>query len=313
MWARLALVATAAVAAFLTPSAAAAPQAVACGAVVVQDLVLQSDLTGCETGLVVGADDITIDLNGHSIEGLTAAGGAGIEAVDRSGVTVKNGRVSDFATGVRFLGTSTSTIENMIVQGTGDGIWIGGGDQSHSNRVLRNRISSSRAGVVVVGVGSTLVLQNDIADLEGAGISCRGSARIEGNRVVRAGNGIELFFCSADVVGNETVENTGVGIVRVRSDGLVARNRANANGAGIVSDDSHGAFVRNVTNANEGNGLSIFDSIDTHGPFHLIEDHVAMANGGLGIFSNVEGILLQGKNRARANGDPRECVNVVCN
>jgi parallel beta-helix repeat protein len=310
MWARSVLVATAAVAAFLTPSAAAAPQAVACGEVVVQDLVLQSDLTGCENGLVVGADDITIDLNGHSIEGQTTAGGAGIDSVDRSGVTVKNGRVSGFATGVRLAGASTSTIENMIIRGTGDGIWLGGG---HSNRVLRNRIASSRTGVVAVGVESTLVLQNEIADLEGPGISCRGSARIEGNRVVRAGNGIELFFCSADVVGNETVGNTGAGIVRVRSAGLVVRNRANANGAGIISDDSHGAFVRNVTNANDGHGLAIFDSIDTHGPFHMIEDHVAMANGGLGIFSNVEGVLLQGKNRARANGDPRECVNVVCN
>ena len=96
--------------------------------------------------------------------------------------------------------------------------------------------------------GSGISLEGAAFDANGVAV---GGALIEGNRVVRAGNGIELFFCSADVVGNETVENTGAGIVRVRSAGLVARNRANANGAGIVSDDSHGAFVRNVTNAND--------------------------------------------------------------
>ena len=74
----------------------------------------------------------------------------------------------------------------------------------------------------------------------------------------------------------------------------------------------HVAGVRNVTNDNAGHGLSIVDTIDTHGPLHTIEDHVANANGGLGITSNVLGVVTLGKLRAHANGDPRQCVNVAC-
>ena len=44
------------------PSAGAAP--LACGEVITKDTTLQSDLTNCPgDGLVVGADEITLDLN----------------------------------------------------------------------------------------------------------------------------------------------------------------------------------------------------------------------------------------------------------
>ena len=89
----------------------------------------------------------------------------------------------------------------------------------------------------------------------------------------------------------KTSGNEDAGIARIRSAALTARNRTSTNGSGIVSEDSHGLFVRNVTNANAGHGLSIFDGIETHGPLHTVQDQAAMANGGLGISSNVRSVF----------------------
>src|SRR6187397_2115134 len=43
---------------------------IACGDTITADTTLDRDLTGCRSnGLVIGADDITLDLNGHTISG----------------------------------------------------------------------------------------------------------------------------------------------------------------------------------------------------------------------------------------------------
>lgn len=283
----------------------------ACGDVVVADVVLKADLVGCSTGLIVGADNITIDLNGRSIRGASTLEGSGIDATGRSGIHIKDGRISGFATGVQFLDSALSSVERLTIRDVGVGISVLSAGVGQSNRIERNSISDSVSGIVAFAP-LTLVRENRLEDLTGDGIVCRASGRIEGNRVVRAANAIVLLFCSADVVENDVLRNTGIGIWRVRSEGDVVRNRANSNGSGIVSDDSHGVFSRNVTNDNAGNGLTISDESDTHGPFHTVEDHVAKSNGGLGITTNLLGVIQLGKNRAHGNGDPRECVNIVC-
>jgi len=302
------LVAVAAV--FVAPSAASAAGP-ACGDVVLADVELKADLVGCSTGLVVGADNVTIDLNGHTIEGQSILTGTGIEVVGRSGVRITNGRIRGFATGVFLLDTTEARVKQLVVRDTDTGISVAG-LSGHSNRVVGNDVARSNQGILFFA-SSTLVAENRVANMSGVGIWCRGSGRIEDNRVVRSATGIELLFCVADVVGNEAVENQGAGILRIRSEGLTVRNRANSNGTGISSDDSHGLFSRNVTNENAGHGLVITDQVDTHGPLHTVEDHVANANGGLGITSNVLGVVTNGKLRARANGDPRQCLNIACN
>ena len=43
---------------------------VSCGDEITADTTLDSDLVNCENnGIVIGADDITLDLNGHRIDG----------------------------------------------------------------------------------------------------------------------------------------------------------------------------------------------------------------------------------------------------
>ena len=218
---RLAL-AVAVLAVLAAPSTSAATTNLACGDVVTTDVVLTANLSGCPTGLIVGADNITIDLNGRTITGQGTLSGAGIEAFDRTAITIKNGRIRGFATGVWLVNTASSTVENLIVKNTDTGIIVGSGSDGlgHSNQVLGNKVADSRLGILMGGP-NTLVRANELADLSGIGVWCRDSGRIEANRVRRATNGIELFFCVADVTDNDVAENSGAGIMRIRSGGLV--------------------------------------------------------------------------------------------
>jgi parallel beta-helix repeat protein len=63
-----------------------------CGTTVMGDLTLDHDLVCSADGLVVGADGIRIDLNGHVIAGSSA--GVGVLVSGHSDVTVANGAIA---------------------------------------------------------------------------------------------------------------------------------------------------------------------------------------------------------------------------
>ena len=297
----------------LSSTAGAANGPLACGDVVTENVTLERSLTGCASGITVGASGITIDLNGHSIAGSGAGEGVGIEAAGQTSVTIKNGTVRNFQTGVRLLGSSSSTIENLVVRSTQDGIVVSG----EGNEILENKVVDSGTGITVFTSVSARVVGNKLHDLAGVGLLCRGGGGqtdvlIARNRSARNEVGVVLEFCAASLVDNDASENRRFGIFRTRSSGLLLRNTANRNGAaGIVSDDSHGLIHDNVTNANGGSGLVIADVLPDHGPLHTVTGHTAKRNAGLGI-DTLAGVIDGGGNVAKHNGDPRECVTIAC-
>jgi Right handed beta helix region len=298
----------------LAPANASAA-AVACGDVVTQSVRLTAPLTGCSTGLVVGADSITIDLNGFTISGDGAPGGVGIDAEGRSRVVIRSGGVRGFDRGVRLFNASASMVTGLQIRDTTTGVLlVSNGAPSGPNVVTGNAIISSVDGVVSFGSFDRIV-GNAISGASGRGIRCRdgGASRIANNLVTGSGVGIELFFCVGDLVENATIGNVGDGIARIRASGLVERNVSSQNGGnGINSDDSHGVFLRNATIANQMNGLTITDSSPDHGPFHTITGHVSLANRGHGIFTNLTGVIDGGGNLVRANGTSPQCFGFAC-
>jgi hypothetical protein len=82
-----------------------------CGATITVDTKLTRDLVNCpNNGLVIGADNITLDLNGHVIDGDDAeftdcppdeACDIGVLDFDHHGVTIKGGKVRQFTFGAR--------------------------------------------------------------------------------------------------------------------------------------------------------------------------------------------------------------------
>ncbi|HEX5923678.1 MAG TPA: hypothetical protein VFY45_07585, partial [Baekduia sp.] len=69
----VALALTAALAVSAGPASASASTTVHCGQTLTHSVRLANDLTDCPAdGLVIGADGITVDLNGHTIDGTVA-------------------------------------------------------------------------------------------------------------------------------------------------------------------------------------------------------------------------------------------------
>jgi Right handed beta helix region len=164
---------------------------VRCGDAITTDTMLDSDLVSCpNNGLVIGADNITLDLNGHTIDGdgkLQEDCGdeeicdTGVVNDSHSGVTVEGGSVRNFAVGVLVRGAS-------------------------SNRL--RRLSASRdlfVGLLIVESTATQVEQDSASDnghtTNGIGIVLFAfhNNRIEGNTVSRNGDQ-GMFSTGATVV-----------------------------------------------------------------------------------------------------------------
>ena len=79
-------------------AAGAAEGDIQCGSVITEDVVLANDLLDCEDGLIVAAQDVTLDFAGHQIVGRGSAG-IGVR-VAADGVVVRNGTIRSFSTGV---------------------------------------------------------------------------------------------------------------------------------------------------------------------------------------------------------------------
>src|SRR3954447_26126039 len=72
-----------------------------CGAVLTADTKLGSDLTDCPgDGLVIGADNIKLDLNGHTVDGDDTPGAAGPDVGIRNDgfddSVIQDGTVEEF-------------------------------------------------------------------------------------------------------------------------------------------------------------------------------------------------------------------------
>jgi len=157
----------------------------------------------------VNADGVVIDLNGHALEG---PGGTGIYAVDRKNLTVRNGTIRGFHTGIRVDGKA-----------------------SHGHLFEQLRVSDNgNAGIYLIGDGSVVrdnLFLNNCGD---AGAGARWA-------IFAAGTGVHVH-------DNEVVE-TGVGItpnevvgIRIGGSGVVVERNVVSN-AVVGSPGSRGITV----------------------------------------------------------------------
>jgi parallel beta-helix repeat protein len=136
-----------------------------CGATIVESHTLDHDLTCAGDGLVVGADGITIDLNGHTITGSGA--GVGVLAAGRSGVLIVGGTIQNFTIGVQLSASTGVTIKEIQVTRNRDGIFLIG---SSGNTIKENTAwQNSRVGVMlrpgaVRNSTHNLVTENTLSD-----------------------------------------------------------------------------------------------------------------------------------------------------
>jgi parallel beta-helix repeat protein len=250
---RLVLLTAAVVGAFAFTVGPASANHVSCGDTIVADTTLDTDLVNCpNNGIVIGADNVTLDLNHHTIDGNgTPAAGCnpqtefcdvGVVNAGHDGVSVMYGSVRQFGAGVslfgelrhnRLLGISASRNRFIGIQlfkssrslirncsGTGStarhaGTGLGLFD-SQRVRVVHNsfRHNAGHHGMVLVNSNDNVVKGNRLSRNSGEGMIVEGGERnqIRRNRLVRNDAGITLGPGSHNVIAHNRVSRGRDGI-----------------------------------------------------------------------------------------------------
>jgi parallel beta-helix repeat protein len=329
--------------------AAAAP--VSCGEIITTSTKLQNDLVDCPgDGVVIGADNVTLDLNGHTIDGLGGAAPFGSDGIDNSGgydnVVIKNGTVTQFQQGVTLVGTTGNLARNLdVTQNVSSGVVVDGfaALDSFDNQLVGNRVSSNGDAIVLIGSSANVIRANTAMANSGRGISLLFSSRDNSvNDNLLSGNGNQGIFLFDAANGNHLARNvvlgntlSGVLIADASSNELVGNHVSQNGGEGLevegdaptTSDDN--LLARNAVSANRLDGIFVGadttgtvvlandadengdDGIDVRSPATTITRNGADRNVDLGIEA-VAGVTDGGGNRAAGNGNPLQCVNVVC-
>ena len=166
--------------------------AVSCGNTVTTSITLTSDLSCVGSdGLDVGANSITIDLNGHTIAGDGTH--QGIFSQGHNGVVIKNGTVDHFDSGIFLQGGDGNTVKNVhATRNAFTGISL---DNGTTNATLTgNYAAKNDAGGISLGIGDN-------------------GARLTGN-VAAANTEVGFFFQGNEnvaVVGNAALNNGHIG------------------------------------------------------------------------------------------------------
>lgn len=264
---------------------------VVCGQTITVSTVLDSNVGPCATGITVGADNITFDLNGFTLSGTPATGeGAGITLDFRTGVTVKNGTVTQFDAGVALTDSNRDTVTNMKVvdnRGStatdfGDGIALfNSNNNTITNNQVRNNGPYDGIGLIVSSnnfIDSNQITDNNQSANNTAGIRLENSGRtasnfnlVSNNLVVNSGTfGIQVFAGGSNnaIKTNQVVANKldGITIFAGGNNNSIESNVVRSNGAnGIYVRGAAGSFAAPANNQilrNQSFGNAQFDLRD---------------------------------------------------
>lgn len=315
-----AAVATAIATLGLAPLAPAATTTVSCGQTLTHSVRLANDLSDCPgDGVVIGADDITVDLNGHTIDGqstqLTDCNNApfGSSAINNDaghdGVTVKDGTVQEFDNGlaggfgrsvisrvtvraIRFAGIviSSSDPEDNIANNRIEHDHLAANCQSailvfgENNRIADNRLADNGAGIVVLVTSGAEIHDNSVTRSAGPAVLLfrANNTTISGNSASHNGDGISLNESSANQVKHNTVTDSGSGVELFASgDNRIENNSVTDNSDTGVLLDGGADNNRIEHNVASGNGFAGIATGASNG--NLIADNTTSGNPGAGI------------------------------
>jgi parallel beta-helix repeat protein len=192
-----------------------APQALAnhvqCGDVITQDTMLDSDLIDCpDDGIVIGADNITLDLGGHTIDGIPGQSGTAVDnGAGYDGVRVEGGTFQQFGRALSLVDASDNIARNVVMSQTG-GI--------EAYRIKRSRIErvvlETSGGIFISASEDTYLTDNVVSSGGNEGIALVWSDRnvVRRNSVTGGNPGIEVFGSHYNSVVENSVTGGGEGL-----------------------------------------------------------------------------------------------------
>lgn len=229
---------------------------VTCGATLTADTKLTSDLLNCpDNGLMIGADNITLDLNGHTIRGdgapVASCPGdafcdAGIANVTgHKGVTIKGGSVQRFDVGVLILDASQNRVQRISsANNSSVGMVVGRSGESRLDH--SSSVNDGVSGIVLFDSSRMRIDHNLITGTTGYAVLVFGSSRnrFEHNQLTSDQHGFLL---------ESSAQNPG------SNDNDVRGNRL-SHGPSIEVDHSSDNQIRNNWLTDPGDGILLGES-----------------------------------------------------
>jgi parallel beta-helix repeat protein len=222
-----------------------------CGDKIKTDTKLTSNLVNCpNNGIVIGADHVTLNLNGHRIDGngkpvqhcpKNDPCDIGILDAGRDGVTVKGGKVRQFGLGVLAFKTKRLHLQRLAaIHNHFSGIVI-----TASTRPVIKKALTAADGLTT--------------DQSGMAIFDTDHLRLR-NSTLRANGDIGLYDENLDhsrLIGNTFSHNHEAGVILNGNGNLLARNRFLRNGDGVGLGGNDNVLRRNFVAHSSGLGLGI--------------------------------------------------------
>ncbi len=293
----------------LLPAAASANH-IQCGDTLTADATLDSDITCATpgaTGLVIGADDITVLTGDFTIQGpgvadVPASIGIADDGTAHSGVTIRgHTTITGFDTGID-LDASSSSLQGLTIAGGSDGALLRGSD-NYIYRVTADGVTFRG----IEAVGDNLYLWgNQVLGLPEDGIVVDGESPLIVLNTVEGClfDGMLVSGYTEGKVVRNTVTGCDIGITPSGNGMLVQKNDASQNCIGIFVDDPTALVRGNTANQNCSEGI-------VTGPAgSFLQNNTANDNVDIGIDA-VLGTLDGGGNTATGNGTD-QCLGVIC-
>lgn len=259
---------------------------VTCGQVITESTRIDNDLLCLGEGLVIGAPNIVLDLNGHTLKsalvvdpGAEEGLFAGVRNAGHANVDVRNGTIEWFGYGVRILGGGEHgsvhdlTLTNNIMAGVE---LYDADDGRYGVHVHDNTMNLNGDGVAAVfGTEGALIEGNTFGGNLGRQVYLfdSGYNRIEGNTIsglthdplLDSDGGIYLESASDNVVSGNVVSDTGDAAIAIHAGShrnVVDANTSSRSSDSAVSvDDSDAAVVTdNVLHLSGGAGITLSNS-----------------------------------------------------
>jgi parallel beta-helix repeat protein len=244
------ILAAAMVAAVLGMGAAPAAAAqIQCGERIKSDTKLTADLVNCpNNGIVIAADDVSVDLNGHRIDGdkkpvkhcpKGEICDVGILEGGRDGVTITGGKVRQFGFGVLAFKAERLRLRRLAAR--------------------HNRFS----GIVIVA-STRAVLDRVVAAADGLNTDQSGMGAFDTDHLLlrdsklRANGDIGLYDENLDdsrLIGNTFSRNHEAGVLLNGNGNVLAHNRFLHNGDGVGMGGNRNVVRRNLVTHSSGLGI----------------------------------------------------------
>jgi parallel beta-helix repeat protein len=300
----------------------AAAESVGCGYVVTQDFKLENDLVDCPgNGLVVGADGITLDLNGHTVAGRFEGDNCSTACLGQNGVDnsrgfdrvkVVNGTIRSFDHAVHLVDSTGNMLQKLAIEASGPiayprvGIFL---SRSHLNRIDSNSIHRGGPAVLLSGSGRNSLTDNTLD----------ASISFHGGDALQLLDGSDRNF----VAGNQLDADGGGVIIRRSSRNVLVKNVGDTKLGNSLTDAQANVIAENVFEAGLGDGLSLSNSsrnvirgntVSADGPvwgirvaghLNLIDDNTVQDayRGGIGVLGVLNAVRDNDVSDAGIQGD----------